>query len=147
MRSSILLPVGLAAAWVALTPVPCRAQFEIAPDHFEMKNVEAISPSKSNIATNHNPRRRQIPGEGRGNDNYSYASYQAAGKNKSNDVHLQFDLLGFSIAIDACEYGATQPSKPLQVIARIWTQARVQLNYFSFSRKATLPRGTLQHKS
>ena len=145
MKSSILFAVGFAVACGALIPVPCRAQAEIAPDHFEMTDVEPVS--QNTVAVNGDRAQTQIRDEGRENSNHSCASSQASGNDKSKSVHLQFDLLGFAIAIDACKYDATQPSKLVQAVERIWKQARVKLNYFSSSREATLHREVLQHKS
>ena len=139
MKSSMLFAAGLVAAWVAFTPAPCRAQFEIAPDHFEMINVEPITQITKTIAANGDPGKRQIPDEGRGGNNHGRASFKASGK----DGYFQFVAFGFSIAVEACKYVATQPSKPVSAIERIRKQARFTLNYFSFSREATLLRETL----
>ena len=138
MKLSIPWAVGLAASWVAFTPAPCRAQFEIAPDHFEMINVEPISKITNGIAANRDLRQRQILDEGRGNNNHSFGGCRAPGKDESKDARLQFDLFGFAVVFAAWKYDATQPPRAIQAIERIWKQARAKLNYFTFSREAAL---------
>jgi len=147
MKLSILWTVGLAASWVAFTPAPCRAQFEIAPDHFEMINVEPNSKITSSIAANRDLRQRQILDEGQGNNNHSFAGCRVPGKDESKDVGLQFDLFASAIVFAAWKYDATQPPRAVQAIERIWKQARVKLNYFTYSREAAFSREALQRKS
>lgn len=63
MKTSTLLAIGSALAWAALTPVMCRAQAEIAPDHFEMTNVEPLTQPTNAVTPNAAPARRQMSGE------------------------------------------------------------------------------------
>ena len=130
MKSSILFAVAFAAAWVALTPATCRAQAEIAPDHFEMKNVEPVSRTNS-LALNGKPAQLRMGDEGRGNSIHNCASRKAPGSDKSKG--------GFSSAINSCRSAGSQPSKPVQAVARTWKQAKVKVNSSS-SGEAHLPR-------
>lgn len=138
MKSSILFSVGFAVAWVALTPATCRAQAEIDPDHFEMKNVEPVSQPTNALAVNGKPAEKGIGVEGRGNSIHDCDSRKAPGNDKPKGR--------FAIAINSCRSGASQPSKRVNRVERIWKQARVKVNSPSPGGEASLPREALQPK-
>jgi len=124
MKLSTLLTVGFVLAWAALTPMTCRAQSEIAPDHFEMTNVEPI-PQPTNIA----PAQIQTGGEGRGNYDQRCSNFKTLQNGEVKGTHLQFDLLGFAIVIDASKYGEIADfSNQVQAVERIWKQVGTYLS-------------------
>jgi hypothetical protein len=71
MRDSI---IGLALAWAGLTPVMCKAQTEIAPDHYEMTNVEPFAQPTNAATANGGSMQKQIGGGGGGNDDQRRAN-------------------------------------------------------------------------
>jgi hypothetical protein len=74
MKSSMLLAIGSALAWAALTPIMCQAQSEVSPDHFEMTNVEPFVQPLNAATANGGSVQKQIGGEGEGNDDQRRAS-------------------------------------------------------------------------
>lgn len=63
MKASTLLAIGSALVWAALTPVMCRAQAEIAPDQFEMTNVEPFTQPASAVTSNRDSAQGQMGGQ------------------------------------------------------------------------------------
>ena len=140
MKSSILSAIVFATASAALLPVTCRAQFEIAPDHFQVNGVEPISETADTMAASGDQARRPIGNDRRGTHNASSAVLKASGKENSKGAGLRLDLLGFAIAIDACGSSVIRPSKLVGAVERSWKQARARLNYFSLAVVSMLPR-------
>lgn len=138
MKSSILFAVGSAVAWVSLTPATCRAQAEIDPDHFEMKNVESVLQPMNALTVNGKQARARIGDQGRRNGIHDCASRKAPGNDKSKD--------SFAMAISSCRSSASQPSKRVNRVGRVWKQARVTVNSSLSGGEASLPREALQPK-
>jgi len=103
-----------------------------------MINVEPVSQIPNTIATNGDPGQRRVSDGGRGNNNHGRASHRAPGRDTSKDVYFQAALFGFSIAVGAWKYDATQPPMAVRVIERIRKQARMNLHYLTLSREAAL---------
>lgn len=138
MKSSILFAVGFALAWVAMTPATCRALAEIAPDHFEMENVEPVSQTTNALAVNGKPAQIRIGDEWRGNSIHNCANRKAPGDDKAK---------GWSaIAISSCRSGASQSPKPVQASERIEKKARAKVNSSSSGGEAKVRREVLQPK-
>ena len=52
-------------------------------------------------------------------------------------THFQFDLLGFSMVIEACKYGEIAHfSNQVQAVERVWKQVGTMLNHFLFGEEA-----------
>lgn len=137
MKSSLLFAVGFAVAWAALTPATCRAQAEIAPDHFEMINVAPFSHPNAQ-AMNAKPVEIRIGHERRGNSIHNCANRKSPGNDKSKQM--------FATAINSCRSGASQPSKRVEAVERISKQARAEVNFPSPRGESKLPREVPQPK-
>jgi hypothetical protein len=74
MKSSMLIAIGSALAWAALTPIMCQAQAEVSPDHFEMTNVEPFVQPTNAVTANGGSVQKQIGGGGGGNIDQRRAS-------------------------------------------------------------------------
>ena len=131
MKSSTLLMIGLVLVGAALMPATCRAQSEVDPDHFEMTNVDPILQ-----ATNIGPEQTQPGVEGRGNYDQGCSNFKTLQNGEVKGTHFQFDLLGFSIVIEACKYGEIAHfSNQVQAVQRVWKQVGTMLNHFLFDEE------------
>lgn len=132
MKSPTLLMIGLGLVGAALMPATCRAQSEIDPDHFEMTNVDPI-PQPTNIG----PEQTQTGVEGRENYDQRCSNFKTLQNGEVKGTHFQFDLLGFSIVIEACNYGEIAHfSNQVQTVERVRKQVGTVLNHFLFGEEA-----------
>ena len=121
MKLSLPLLLGSLAAWIAFTPAPCRAQSEIAPDHFNATNVELFGQPSNAFAENRGPKQKQIGNELK--TRYSHAPVKITTPENPGlkVVHLQLNFLGLPIAIDLHKYGElAQWWTRFQALERMW---------------------------
>jgi hypothetical protein len=137
MKSSILLIVGLALTCAAFMPATCKAQSEIAPDHFELTNVEPFTRAASTTTANHDPEQKKMDSRTETTYDQIYSSLRTSEKDKPKEAHLQFNFLGFPIEIDACKHSEiARLWKRAQAVERLWKQIGAQLNDFLFGEEA-----------
>lgn len=89
MKSSMLLAIGSALAWAALTPIMCQAQTEVSPDHFEMTNVEPFVQPTNAVTANGESVQKQIGDWGEGNDDQRRASIFHSASFSDRSAHLR----------------------------------------------------------
>ena len=132
MKSSLLLVVGSLAVWMAFTPATCRAQSEVAPDHFDATGVELFERPANTVAENSGPKQKQTSKElkHRQNDrskqtrnelghrhNSRSAGATSAGSTRSKVAQIPCHVLGLLIAIDSSKYDEpTQWRTHVQVV-------------------------------
>jgi hypothetical protein len=128
MRSSIQLAAGFILLCAALMPARIRAQSEIAPDHFEMTNVEPIPQPTNTVTANECPRPMQISAENAGSEDQGVAN---SGTAQSRDARLKFGLFGIVVVIDARKsFGFSALSQRILTIARMVRQASAAVHAF-----------------
>src|SRR6516165_2946247 len=135
MRSSIQLAAGFILLCVALMPARSRAQSEIAPDQFEMTNVEPIPQPTNTAAANDCPRPMQISTENAGSEDQGVANSETA---QSRDTRLKFELFGIVVVVDASKsVGIRALSQRILTIARMVRQASSAVHAFFAPGEAT----------
>jgi hypothetical protein len=119
MKSSVLIAVGVALAWFA-SPVACRAQSEVAPDHFEMTGVEPFAHAAPVTAQRGMQQRHLRAGVQTSDQNR--ASLNTLQKASSQEMRLQFEPPAATTKADVRNSAAAK-SQTRQAIERLWTRA------------------------
>jgi len=140
MKSSLLSVVGSLAVWMAFTPATCRAQSEVAPDHFDATGVELFERPANTVTENSGPKQKQTSKElkHRQNDrskqtrnelrrrhNPRSAGATSAGSARPKVAQIPCNVLGLLIAIDSSKYDeSAQWRTHVQVVDPNWSSGR-----------------------
>jgi len=99
MKSSLLLVVGSLAAWMAFTPATCRAQAEIAPDHFGATNVELFGQPFNTISQNRTLNQKQAGNEDKVRISHTPATVTTPENTGLKVVQIRFDFLDLPMSV------------------------------------------------
>jgi len=132
MKLSILLAGSVALAWAAVSPNVCRAQFEVAPDHFEMANVEPFVQATAAGAMHRGSEQAHLRSESVHATDSSRTNLRTPESAQPQSERVPFGLSGGAVMMEVRNSSQSTYFWNRAAIQRVWTLALATLNHLWF---------------